>query len=50
MLLQQTQQPRPVEGPGVRDKWHRRKLDEDVARRHGIRVEAPIVEDVTELI
>ena len=34
---------------GCLPKWHRLKLDRDIARRHGLHVD-DLVEDVTELI
>jgi hypothetical protein len=41
----------PKRDKGMLPKWHRARLDQDVARRHGLRSEGPaIVEDVTELI
>jgi hypothetical protein len=39
----------PARQPGCLPKWHRRKLDRDIARRHNIE-EPTIVEDVTGLI
>jgi hypothetical protein len=39
----------PARGQGCLPKWHRAKLDRDIARRHSI--ESPtLVEDVTKLI
>jgi hypothetical protein len=36
---------------GCLPKWHRWKLDRDIARRHGLQVTgANIIEDVTDLI
>ena len=40
----------PSKAPSCLPKWHRLKLDADIARRHGIRLELPIVEDVSDLI
>jgi hypothetical protein len=41
----------PKHTPGCLPKWHRFKLDLDIARRHGIKIDcSPIAEDVTELI
>jgi hypothetical protein len=41
----------PVRQRGCLPKWCRWKLCQDIARRHGLRVEGPpIAEDVTELI
>jgi hypothetical protein len=31
-------------------KWHRWKLDRDIARRHGLRFDSTMIEDVTELL
>jgi hypothetical protein len=39
----------PVRARGALPKWHRAKLDRDIARRHGLRCEA-LSEDVVELI
>jgi hypothetical protein len=39
----------PARQPGCLPKWHRAKLDRDIARRHNIE-EPVIVEDVTGLI
>jgi hypothetical protein len=37
--------------PGMLPKWHRQKLDRDIARRHGLRVDGEaVVEDLTSLI
>jgi hypothetical protein len=36
---------------GCLPKWHRLKLDRDIARRHGVPFDnVPVVEDATELI
>jgi hypothetical protein len=41
----------PAREPGCLPKWHRSKLDLDIARRHGLRVDASeVVEDVMGLI
>lgn len=41
----------PIKVPGCVPKWHRLKLDHDIARRHGLRLESPAVaEDVSGLI
>jgi hypothetical protein len=41
----------PARAKGALPKWHRAKLDLDIARRHGIRCEGPALsEDVVELI
>ena len=41
----------PARIKGALDKWHRAKLDRDIARRHGLRAEGPALsEDITELI
>jgi hypothetical protein len=41
----------PARGKGCLPKWHRAKLDRDIARRHGLRWEHPqLSEDVVELI
>jgi hypothetical protein len=39
----------PARQQGCSPKWHRAKLDRDIARRHNIE-DFTIVEDVTELI
>ena len=39
----------PTEFPGSRPKWHRTKLDCDIARRHGL-LPPTIAEDLTGLI
>lgn len=42
---------RPRRQQGCLPKWHRAKLDSDIARRHGLAFEtAVIAEDVAELI
>ncbi len=43
----------PARSPGCMPKWHRAKLDRDIARRHGILSTTgneQIVEDAAELI
>lgn len=40
----------PARHKGCLPKWHREKLDRDIARRHGLQIEHSIAEDVTELI
>lgn len=41
----------PVRAKGCLPKWHRLKLDRDIARRHGLRLEAPaLVEAAEDLI
>jgi hypothetical protein len=41
----------PARSKGSLPKWHRAKLDRDIARRHGLRCEGPALsEDVVELI
>jgi hypothetical protein len=41
----------PARVKGSLPKWHRAKLDRDIARRHGLRFEGPALsEDVVELI
>jgi len=41
----------PVRQQGCLPKWHRCKLDRDIARRHGLTLQGPdLVEDVTGLI
>ena len=43
--------PQPTRAKGSLPKWHRAKLDYDIARRHGLCSEGPpLAEDVTELI
>jgi hypothetical protein len=40
-----------VRQQGCLPKWHRSKLDRDIARRHGLTLQGPdLVEDVTGLI
>ncbi|KQP99882.1 hypothetical protein ASF59_10830 [Methylobacterium sp. Leaf121] len=42
---------RPRRQQGCLPKWHRAKLDSDIARRHGLAFETTVVdEDVAELI
>ena len=41
----------PSRTPGCLPKWHRQKLDYDIARRHNLRLNGPaLVEDATELV
>ena len=41
----------PTREKGCLPKWHRLKLDRDIARRHGLRFDnVAVAEDVTELI
>jgi hypothetical protein len=41
----------PVRQKGCLPKWHRGKLDRDIARRHSVTLQGPdLVEDVTGLI
>jgi hypothetical protein len=41
----------PVRGSGILPKWHRKKLDRDIALRHGLWTDGePLVEDATNLI
>jgi hypothetical protein len=41
----------PMRQQGCLPKWHRNKLDRDIARRHGLILQGPdLVEDVTGLI
>ena len=41
----------PASTPHCRPKWHRFKLDADIARRHNLKVEiAHMIEDATDLI
>jgi hypothetical protein len=41
----------PVRVKGSLPKWHRAKLDRDIARRHGLLFEGPaIIENISELI
>lgn len=43
---------KPARADGCSPKWHRAKLDRDIARRHGLLAEAMgiVVEDASELI
>lgn len=42
---------KPVRLKGSLPKWHRTKLDRDIARHHGLRLDEPVMsEDVTELL
>jgi hypothetical protein len=41
----------PIRGTGILPKWHRTKLDQDIARRHGLLVEdGSFVEDLSSQI
>lgn len=41
----------PTREKGCLPKWHRLKLDQDIARRHGLLSEAPVLaEDIRSLI
>ena len=41
----------PIKIKGCLPKWHRHKLEQDIARRHGIRISAPaLIEDAEGLI
>jgi hypothetical protein len=40
---------KPNRADGCRPKWHRAKLEQDIARRHGLQ-RPGIAEDLTELI
>jgi hypothetical protein len=41
----------PRREPGCLPKWHRDKLDRDIARRHGLAGNSmPLAEDITELL
>ncbi len=41
----------PVRGSGILPKWHRKKLDRDIAHRHGLWTDGePLFEDATKLI
>jgi hypothetical protein len=42
--------PEPMRTPGMLPKWHRRKLDQAIDRRHGLRAEGSLVEDLEALI
>jgi hypothetical protein len=43
--------PKPATQRGCTPKWHRLKLDNDIARRHGLPVEGGnLTEDIAELI
>ena len=41
---------RPALARGVQPKWHRYKLDQDIARRHGLQPAFVLAEDVEGLI
>ena len=41
----------PIRGTGILPKWHRAKLDQDIAHRHGLNVDGvSFVEDLASLI
>jgi hypothetical protein len=40
----------PTRAPGVQSKWHILKLDQAIDRRHGLRSDGPLVEDLEALI
>lgn len=41
----------PIRGSGILPKWHRAKLDQDIARRHGLQIDGvTLIEDVSGLI
>lgn len=41
----------PIRGTGILPKWHRAKLDQDIARRHGLQIDGvTLIEDVSGLI
>jgi hypothetical protein len=41
----------PMREPGCLPKWHRHKLDRDIARRHSLTLQGfDLIEDITELI
>jgi hypothetical protein len=41
----------PIRGTGILPKWHRVKLDQDIARRHGLQIDGvTLIEDVSGLI
>jgi hypothetical protein len=42
--------PEPMRTPGVLPKWHRERLDQAIDRRHGLRTDGPLVEDLEALI
>ena len=42
--------PNPCRQIGMLPKWHRAKLDETIALRHGLLPSASLAEDLTELI
>ena len=42
--------PEPIRTPGVLPKWHRRKLDQAIDQRHGLRADDSLVEDLEALI
>ncbi len=40
----------PARQKGCQPKWHRAKLDRDIARRHGLHIEQSLFEDASELL
>jgi hypothetical protein len=43
--------PEPVRLPGCLPKWHRSRLDEAIARRHGLQIDSSrLTEEVEDLI
>lgn len=40
----------PARQKGCLPKWHRQKLNRDIAQRHGLQVDETVIEDVSELI
>ncbi len=42
--------PKPCRQQGILPKWHRARLDEAIARHHGLLSETLLAEDATELI
>ena len=41
----------PIRGTGILPKWHRARLDQDIARRHGLHVDGvSLTEDLAGLI
>lgn len=42
--------PKPCRQTGMSAKWHRARLDQSIAQRHGLLVGNVLTEDVTELL
>jgi hypothetical protein len=41
----------PIRGAGILPKWHRAKLDQDIARRHGLQSDGvSLIDDLAVLI